>query len=386
MNDSEKSKQQLIEELAETRRAAGDEALFRGLLDAAPDGMVIADDRGVIWFVNAQTERLFGYTREELVGQPIEILVPETYRTAHVGHRTHFQARPSARRMGTGMELVARAKDGTHVPVEISLSPVETPHGKFVVSAIRDVTERRQVEATLRRQQQELANSNDQLQQFAYVASHDLQEPLRMVSSYLQLLQRRYSGKLDSNADEFIGFAVDGAKRMQALINDLLAYSRVGTRGGDFVSVDLNVTLKRIVKDLEVLIADTGAAVGFADLPTVSGDPSQLTQLFQNLVANGIKFRKPGAAPHVSIEAHRVRGAWEFVVRDDGIGIEPQYFDRIFQIFQRLHTRDEYPGTGIGLAICKRIVDRHGGSIRVESTPGEGSAFVFTLADRSPTK
>jgi PAS domain S-box-containing protein len=251
-----------------------------------------------------------------------------------------------------------------------------------VGSQIGQFVERKRMEQALARKAQELERSNDDLEQFAYVASHDLQEPLRMIASYTQLLERRYKDKLDADARDFISFAADGATRMQTLINDLLAYSRVGTQAKAFAVVDCSEVLKRALKNLEIAIEESRARITAADLPRVIGDATQLTQLFQNLLGNAIKFRgdKPAVA-HVSAELkkHGAAREWQFAVRDEGIGIEPKYFERIFIIFQRLHTRDQYPGTGIGLAVCKKIVERHGGRIRLESEGGKGTAFYFTL-------
>ena len=392
VDEANATREELLAELARCRARIAElespgghpvsERLFGGLLDAAPDGIVITDADGVIRLVNPHAERLFGYAPGELLGQAIEILVPDSARRVHVAHRRGFAERPTTRRMGTGLKLMARRKDGKDVPTEISLSPLDTPEGRFTVSAIRDVTERRETELLLQTQADALQRSNEQLQQFAYVASHDLQEPLRMVSSYLQLLERRYADRLDDDAREFIGFAVDGAKRMQALIQDLLAYSRIGAKEDVHSRVDLNETMARVLKDLEVAVADAGATVQADPLPTVTAEPAELAQLLSNLVGNALKFRRPGVPPVVQVSARHLGDRWEIAVRDNGIGLEPKYADRIFQIFQRLHTRQEYPGTGIGLAICKRIVERHGGAIRVESIPGEGTTFSFTLPDR----
>ena len=234
-------------------------------------------------------------------------------------------------------------------------------------------------EQELARQAQELSRSNTELEQFAYVASHDLQEPLRMVSSYVQLLSRRYKDKLDSDADDFIGFAVDGAARMQVLINDLLTYSRVGTQGRPFEPTDCNNIIRRVIDDLTGIIGDAGATVVYDDLPTISCDATQMGQLFQNLVANALKFRSEDP-PKIRVSAEGRDGEWVFSVRDNGIGIAPDYFEQIFLIFQRLHNRSEYSGTGIGLAVCKKIVERHGGRIWVDSEHGKGSNFHFTLS------
>jgi light-regulated signal transduction histidine kinase (bacteriophytochrome) len=226
---------------------------------------------------------------------------------------------------------------------------------------------------------EELKRSNEELGQFAYIASHDLQEPLRMVASYTQLLSRRYTGKLDADADQFIAYAVDGANRMQRLIQDLLAFSRVGTKGRDLLDTSSEDALQQALLNLRGAVVESGALVTHDPLPTVLADEMQLTQLFQNLVGNAIKYQNPGV-PKIHISAARNGDKkWMFSVKDNGLGIDSQYFEKIFGMFQRLHKREEFAGTGIGLAICKKIVERHGGSISVESQPGHGSTFRFAL-------
>lgn len=251
-----------------------------------------------------------------------------------------------------------------------------------VAAAIRRAiaAELREAQA-LREKYRALAQANEELQRFAYVASHDLQEPLRTVSSFTQLLAQRYKGRLDADADEFIDYAVDGANRMQNLIEDLLAYSRVGGQELKRTPVPLDDVVARVRKALDQTINETEASIEHDPLPVVWGDRSQIEQLLQNLVANALKFRRPDARPSVRVFARRATGSWEVSVKDNGIGISPVHQGRIFVIFQRLHPRDQYPGTGIGLAICQRIVELHGGRIWVESSPGLGSTFHFTLPD-----
>lgn len=254
----------------------------------------------------------------------------------------------------------------------------ETGKPVRMAGIVQDITERKMTEDLIKRQAQELARSNAELQKFAYVASHDLQEPLRTISSFTQLLARRYKDKLDSDADEFISFIVDGAKRMQRLINDLLAYSRVGTMGKAFETADFEALLGNVLANLNEAISEGNAIVSHDPLPTIIADPTQMEQLFQNLISNAIKFRGE-EPPKVHISAEKMESEWLFSVRDNGIGIAPDYFDRIFIIFQRLHGKDDYSGTGIGLAVCKKIVERHGGRIWVESEKGKGSTFYFTI-------
>ncbi len=368
------------------------EAKLGWILEAVSEARVIVDRTGRIVFVNSSTEAWFGYRREELIGQTIEVLVPARFRGAHSGHRASFISQPRSRHMGAGLELYAQRKDGTEFPVDIGLWPLEQESGLFILAALRDMTEYKRLQAQLAGEHRELVKarqalektvveltrSNAELEQFAYVASHDLQEPLRMVASYTQLLAKRYKGKLDADADEFIGYAVDGANRMQRLIQDLLAYSRVGTQGQAFEPTSVEIVLDAVLDNLRSVVEESGAVVTRDSLPTVMADERQLLQLFQNLLSNAIKFR--GAQPPcVHVSAKRGAGEWLFSVRDNGIGIDPQYAGRIFVVFQRLHNIAEYPGTGIGLAICKKIVERHGGRIWVESDLGKGATFCFTL-------
>jgi PAS domain S-box-containing protein len=277
-------------------------------------------------------------------------------------------------------EIERVTPDGNSVWLSVSGEPIfEDRKFRGYRGVGTDITERKRAQGVLRAAYDELARSNSELQQFAYVASHDLQEPLRMIGSYTQLLERRYGDRLDADAREFMGFVVDGATRMKQLIEDLLAYSRVGTRGKELRPVQAQAALDRALVNLRGAIESAGAQVTHDALPTVSADDTQLTQLFQNLIGNAIKFRKQDEPIRVHVGTQDAGAEWRFSVSDNGIGIEPQYYERIFMVFQRLHTREEYAGTGIGLAICKKVVDRHDGRIWVESALGKGSTFNFTL-------
>ena len=368
-----------IRDISERRKS---EIRFRALLESAPDAMVIVNDDGVIELTNLQTEKLFGYSRAELVGQPVEMLVPPEMRGGHSEHRQRFFASSKPRQMGAGLDLQAQRKDGSLFPVEISLSPLDGLEGVSVTAAIRDVSDRMLAQKLLAEKMAELRHSNEQLEQFAHIASHDLQEPLRMVASYTQLLARRYKGRLDSDADEFIAYAVDGTQRMKRLIEDLLLYSRAGKGSPPMHEFSTETALQEALRNLRVSIDESGAAITYDPLPTIVAADEQLAQVFQNLVGNAIKYRGD-RAPAVHVSARLVEKDWVFSVKDTGIGIDPMYFEKIFLIFQRLHGREEYEGTGVGLAICKRILQQQGGKIWVESEPGLGSTFHFSLPVRS---
>src|SRR3984957_188689 len=358
------------------RHLAQTEARYRGLLEAAPDAMVVVNQHGEIVLLNLRAEAQFGYPRDELLGQSVKSIIPEGFAERLVADGLRSPAEALAQQIGMGIELHGRRKNGDDFPIEIMLSPLDSPEGVLVTAAIRDITTRKTMDAHLR----ELSRSNEELEQFAYIASHDLQEPLRMVTSYTQLLAKRYKGKLDSDADDFIAFAVDGASRMQRLIRDLLAYSNIGTKELDLLDVSSEEALQQALSDLRDAIEKSVAQVTHDALPVVMADEIQLTQLFQNLIGNAIKYQDR-EVPLVHLSAAKLVGErWMFSVRDNGLGIDPQFFDKIFGMFQRLHKRNEFDGTGIGLAICKKIVERHGGNISVQSQTGKGSTFQFTLA------
>ncbi len=368
-----------IRDVSERREA---DAKFRNLLDSAPDAMVIVGDNGEIVLANKQTESVFGYSQDELVGQPIEILMPKRFQGKHAHHRQSFFVTPIVREMGRNLELFGQKKTGQEFPVEISLSPLETKEGLLVSAAIRDITERKDKEVELNRYAQQLESKNQELEQFAYIASHDLQEPMRTVSSFAGLLLDEYRGQLDQNADTYLQYISDSSQRMTLLIKGLLDYSRIGSQS-TLSLVKCDDLLSELRQDLEVIIAEQHATVRHSGLPELVTYGNELRQLLQNLLSNAIKFHKPGCPPEVTVSATKHEAFWQFTVQDNGIGIDPLYQDRVFMIFHRLHTTDEYEGTGIGLAHCKKIVELLGGTLWLDSEPGVGSQFHFTVPDRS---
>ena len=364
--------------MPENPRPAGqhEEELVK-FFEMSIDKLCIAGFDGYFKRVNAAWQSSLGHTTEDLLAVPYLDFV-------HPDDRGSTLA--EAARLKIGVDTISfenryRCKDGSY---QWLLWRAHADFNNSLIYAVaRDITDRKQAEGILKKTAAELARSNDELAQFAYVASHDLQEPLRMVASFLQLLEKRYDGLLDPDGKKFIHFAVDGAKRMQSLIHDLLALSRVQTRARTAELTYCAKVFRDVMNDLQLAIAEAGATVTCDNLPVVLADSVQLAQLFQNLLGNALKFR--GDDPiRVHVGTVRREDGWEISVSDNGIGIEPQFFVRIFGIFQRLHSRSELSGTGIGLAVCKKIVERHNGRIWLESEPGRGSTFYFTIPDKKP--
>jgi PAS domain S-box-containing protein len=495
--------------------------VLRALVEAVPDAVVVTNAEGRIVFANTQTERLFGYQKDELLGQPVEILVPERVRDKHVGDRDTYAKEPRVRPMGRGLELSGRRKDGQEVPVEIGLSPLKTESGVLVVASIRDVAERRKAEGQLRKMEaryrtlvegipavtfmaamdedanelyvspqivdllgfsqkewlenpilwytqlhpddqarwhqefartvstgerfrsvyrfiahdgrtvwvhgeaqlvrdedgrplflqgvafditgmkeaeeqlrsmnatlaervaertRELARSNADLEDFGYRISHDLQTPLRTIKSYTQKVSETAKGQLGPEVDDWMNRVIKGANRMALLIRALLAYSRVGTHGKEFKPTDCGAVLDAALDMLDADLRDSGGGVTHGPLPTVMADESQLAQLFQNLIGNALKYREPDRAPVVHMQAERNGAEWLFSVVDNGLGVEEKFLERIFKLGERLHTESAYPGSGIGLATCTKIVHRHGGRIWATSPGlGQGTTVWFTI-------
>jgi PAS domain S-box-containing protein len=350
-------------------------AYHRNLIEASLDPLVTIGPNGNITDANAATESATGCPRAQLIGTDFS-----DYFTEPAQARAVYQ---QVFREGSVRDypLDLRHRDGRVTSVLYNAAVYRDEQAKItgVLAAARDITQRKRAEEQIRLFTEDLKRRNQELEQFAYVASHDLQEPLRAMSSFSELLAERYRGKLDPDADEFIGFIVDGGRRMQKLIEGLLSYSRVGTRGQPLKPVDCEQVFEAARSNLELAIRESGARLRHEPLPTVLGDELQLVQLFQNLLSNAIKFRPPGQPPQIEVSAAPGQARWTLTFRDNGIGIEPQFFNRLFIIFQRLHSQDRYGGTGIGLAVCKKIVERHGGRIWIESALGRGSAFHLTL-------
>jgi PAS domain S-box-containing protein len=373
----EKRVRQRTAELAEANRKLQEQIVERGRIEAemrvfianVPAILFSIDRAGVITMAEGSGLDALKASRGDIVGRSVVELYGDVPGVVDSVKRA------------LGGESFTSQMELRQLHFEVSYSPVRSEDGAVtgVTGVAHDITERVRAKEELERTADELRRSNAELEQFAYIASHDLQEPLRMVASYTQLLERRYSAQLDDMAREFIAYAVDGARRMQEFVSGLLRYSRVSTEPQVLEEVNLGEVFLTALANLRIAIEESCATVDSGDLPVVQGDPRQLTQLLQNLIGNALKFRKPGRPPRVKVWAEREGGFWRISVQDNGIGLDPRFSERVFVIFQRLHTRDEYEGTGLGLAICRKIVERHGGRIWVESKEDEGATFSFTL-------
>jgi two-component system sensor kinase FixL len=368
------------------------QSLTDALFESTTEGIIISNRDGEIIKINPSAERMFRYKPGELIGKKVELLVPKRVVGKHEGYRHEFNAHPKARSMGIGLDLYAVRSDKTEFPVEISLSFFKRNDELHVISFIIDITQRKKSEdeilnakANLESYAEQLKLSNKELEQFAYVASHDLQEPLRKIQAFGDRIKLDKTNVLNETSKDYLERMLNAAGRMQNLINALLTFSRVSSQAKPFKKIDLNLVFKEILSDLEVAIESSGAQIQLSALPWIEADPTQMWQLFQNLISNALKFHKPGAKPILSITceevyypAHGKLKCARIAIADNGIGFNEKYLDKIFNIFQRLESAN-YKGTGVGLAICKKIVQRHGGEITAKSDPGHGSAFIVTI-------
>ena len=358
------------------------EQRLQGTFDNAGMGILEIDGQHRIISANTRVCEILGYPREELIGMAVrELTAPED--RPHCDELVARIIQGPQNRMDFEKRYVRR--DGKPVWAHVNVTAIRDSNGQFVrgVGTFEDISERIRTEESLRKIAGELARSNHDLEQFAYVASHDLQEPLRMVTGHLKVIEDRLKDKLDEKTRQSMFFAVDGATRMQELIRDLLTFSRAGRKGEGFLPTDMEKVLGMVTANLSAAISEAGATIEHDPLPTIQAEHVQMMQLFQNLIGNAVKYRAKDRKPQIRIGASHGQEGWTFSVRDNGIGIDPKHSQRVFEIFQRLHTRQEYTGTGIGLAVCKRIVEYHGGRIWLESAPGEGSTFFFTIPDRT---
>ncbi|MFC1744889.1 PAS domain S-box protein [Candidatus Riflebacteria bacterium] len=371
---------------------AKDRARWRSTIETAVDGIITINETGIIESVNSACEKMFGFTREEMLGKNVSMLAPSPHREQHDTYMKNYLDTGKSRIIGIGREVKARRKDGTLFPVDLAVSEFKLEGNSFFTGIVRDISEKKESEARLRKLTRALKESNSELENFASIASHDLQEPLRKISSFSQLLAMECEDSLDEDGKMYLDKIGTATKRMSLLIQGLLEFSRISRRELVHETVNLNALIKVIISDLEMKIRETGAKIEVADLPPIKGGEIQLRQLFQNLIANGLKFVKKDVIPRIKISSREVMvkqsdsgdgspagDSLEIRVQDNGIGIEKRNQKKVFEIFQRLHRRTSYEGSGIGLAVCQKIVARYGGRISLESQPDRGTTFIVLL-------
>jgi PAS domain S-box-containing protein len=359
------------------------EETTRLIMNSALDAIVCIDIKGCITVWNPQAEKIFGWQEHEMKGRRLsETIIPEQYRSLHEAGLKRYLTSGEHTVLNKLFEITALHRNGKEFPIELTIIPMRQKDNDFFCAFMRDITERREAEIRQNEYSESLKQKNTELEQFAYVASHDLQEPLRTVSGFVELLKRHYKDQADENVIKYINYITDASDRMRRLVQDLLDYSRLG-RQRILEPIDCNQVVEEVLSDLTMAIQESQAVITIEQLPVISGYATEMKQLFQNLLSNSLKFRKAGAPPVISISVIPKEDHWQFNVTDNGIGIEDKYWERIFVIFQRLHTKTEYEGTGIGLAHCKKITELHNGKIWVDSIPDKGSTFYFTIKKRN---
>lgn len=360
--------------------------LYQRLFERAPDAVIVVDSNGVIRKINEKTEELFGYRREELLGKPVELLIPDRYHQVHRHHRSGYFADPRTRQMGAGLELFGRNREGEEIPVDIMLSPIRTAEGVWALAVIRDVTPRKQDEAkiaalnaALNQQVEQLAAANRELEAFSYSVSHDLRAPLRHIAGFVELLNKRDKTGLDEKSLHYLQVIADAARRMGALIDDLLAFSRMGRVEMRKTRTNLSTLVQDVAGELMKDAEEREVDWQIRPLPVVLGDPAMLRLVLVNLLANALKFTRGRSAARIEVGAEEDAGETRVYVRDNGVGFNMNYVGKLFGLFQRLHTTEEFEGTGVGLANVQRIIHRHGGRVWAEGTVDGGATFWFSL-------
>ncbi len=349
------------------------------VIEAVPLGLLVADAEGTIAVANAELCRMFGYEAGELIGRSVDSLLPRTLRRGHTLQRMKFDRAPTARSMGAGRDLRGMRKDGTEFAVEVGLNPLRAGSVPHVLAVVVDISARKQAQEDIERSNDALERSNRALQQFAFIASHDLQSPLRSIGGFVDLIREKYAARIDDQGRDWMNRVTKAVQHMQSLVSGLLEHSRIDSRVRPFEAVELDAAAADALELLEASIDAAGARVTCEPLPVVPGDRAQLVQLLQNLIGNALQYNR-SEVPEVRIRSRMAEGVWRITVEDNGIGIPQAYQEKIFQLFQRLHSKANYPGTGIGLAVCSRVVERHGGRLWVESDGTNGSHFHFTLS------
>lgn len=365
--------EELVKNLESARQVEKDTlSKLKAIVENTVDGLITIDENGIIQSYNKACVNIFGYGADDVIGKNVKILMPDPYQSEHDQYLQNYHSTGVKKIIGIGREVQGKKKDGTVFPLDLSVSSVEMAGRKLFSGIVRDITDRKKAE-------EEILRSNVELERFAYIASHDLQEPLRMVANFTALLSEEYEAGMDDQAKEYMGFIIDAARRMQDMVGDLLEYSRIGHEEAGFSEFDADTHIKVVLENLNEVIEETGASVEVGELPEIYTNPVRFSRLMQNLIGNAIKYRDKDRAPVIRVSAEDKGDVWLFSVADNGIGIKKEYLEQIFIIFKRLHGKNEYKGTGIGLAICKKIVEGMGGELWAESEYGQGTIFRFTL-------